>query len=305
MAKQERPTTNIKSFLNAVIGPEDQEKQGELIPIDLIVPASSQPRRYFSPDAMQTLTVSIQQHGILQPLLVRPLDNQTYEIVAGERRYRAAILSGLKEVPVVIKQLTDDQAKQVALIENLQREDLNPVEETEAILELLGLRLELSASEVKSLLYQMKHAADGSGHNVMPKHEDQVIELFTSFGRMTWESFVKNRLPLLNLPSDILVALREGRLEYTKAKAIAKVKDSLARKQILDEVEQEDLSLSQIKERINQLQPIENSSNPSPKQRFDDVVKRVKKARLWNDENLWQDLEALLNQIEALLETKT
>ncbi|NJO94561.1 MAG: ParB/RepB/Spo0J family partition protein [Hydrococcus sp. RM1_1_31] len=88
-----------------------------------------QPRRYFDEQALQELISSIKQHGILQPLLVRPLSSGGYELVAGERRYRAAMESELTEVPVVVRELNNSEALQIALIENLQREDLNPVEE--------------------------------------------------------------------------------------------------------------------------------------------------------------------------------
>ena len=94
----------------------------------------TQPRRYFDSEALKQLTESIKQHGILQPLLVRLVDEGKHELVAGERRYRAATEIGLKEVPVVIRELDDNAAFQLALIENLLREDLNPVEETEGIL---------------------------------------------------------------------------------------------------------------------------------------------------------------------------
>ncbi|WP_414573706.1 ParB/RepB/Spo0J family partition protein [Nostoc sp. CCY 9925] len=111
---------------------------------------NKQPRRYFNPEKFAQLIQSVKEHGILEPLLVRPLDNENYELVAGERRLKAASVVGLNEVPVVSLDLDDQQALQVALIENLQREELNPVEETEAILELLLLSLQMSANEVIS-----------------------------------------------------------------------------------------------------------------------------------------------------------
>jgi ParB family chromosome partitioning protein len=94
---------------------------------------------------MQSLVKSIKQHRILSPLLVCPKGEDLYELVAGERRYRAAISAGLDEVPVVIWELTDEDALQLALLENLQREDLNPLEETEGILQLLALKLNQSS----------------------------------------------------------------------------------------------------------------------------------------------------------------
>src|SRR5512136_1925538 len=103
------------------------------VPVASIVPAKYQPRHYFDEGAMQELTASVREHGILHPLLVRPAGIGQYELVAGERRYRAARAVGLTEVPVVVREMTDSQAVQYALVENLQRQDLNPLEETEGI----------------------------------------------------------------------------------------------------------------------------------------------------------------------------
>ncbi|MDV7393256.1 ParB/RepB/Spo0J family partition protein, partial [Arthrospira platensis SPKY1] len=107
------------------------------LPIKAIKLPAQQPRRYFDPDKLAQLTESVKHNGILENLLVRPLDDNQYELVVGERRYRAAQEAGLTEVPVTIKELTDNEALQISLIENLHREDLNPVEETEGILWLL------------------------------------------------------------------------------------------------------------------------------------------------------------------------
>ena len=94
-----------------------------------IEPNREQPRKRFDEEALAQLAESIREHGILQPLLVKPQTNGTYLLVAGERRWRAARMAGLAEVPVIVKELSDQEAMEIALIENLQREDLNPVEE--------------------------------------------------------------------------------------------------------------------------------------------------------------------------------
>ena len=99
------------------------------LPISQIEPYVNQPRRHFDEEALQDLADSIREHGIIQPLTVRRLSSGYYQIIAGERRWRAARLAGLDEVPVIIKDVTDEQAAALALIENLQREDLNPIEE--------------------------------------------------------------------------------------------------------------------------------------------------------------------------------
>ncbi len=105
----------------------DSEKVFELVALKDILLPESQSRRFFAPQAMGDLTKSVQKKGILSPLLVRPLANNQYELVAGERRLRAAQAVGLKQVPVVIKELSELEAKELGLVENLQRQDLNPI----------------------------------------------------------------------------------------------------------------------------------------------------------------------------------
>lgn len=115
---------------------EDDEGVSTLKLTD-IEPNKSQPRKNFDITALNTLADSIRQNGVIQPLLVRSMPDGTYQIVAGERRWRAAKMAGLTEVPVLIKELTDLQAQQIALIENLQRENLNPIEEANGYKELM------------------------------------------------------------------------------------------------------------------------------------------------------------------------
>ena len=105
--------------------------------INEIVPNKEQPRKTFDETALAELADSIRQHGVLQPLLVRPLANGGYQLVAGERRWRASRMVELKEVPVIIKELSDTEAMEIAIIENLQREDLNPIEEAEGLQALI------------------------------------------------------------------------------------------------------------------------------------------------------------------------
>lgn len=107
------------------------------LPINEIIPNKDQPRKTFDEGALQELADSIVQHGVLQPLLVRPLPTGGYQLVAGERRWRASRIAGLKEVPVVVKELSDIETMEIAIIENLQREDLNPIEEAEGLQALI------------------------------------------------------------------------------------------------------------------------------------------------------------------------
>lgn len=289
------------------------------MPLDQIVLPATQPRRYFDPEALKQLTESIKQHGILQPLLVRPIDGGKHEVVAGERRYRAAQELVLKEVLVVIKELDDNAAFQLALIENLLREDLNPVEETEGILQLLALKLGRSVEEIPPLLRRLQHERKegaNSSNNVIGKAEDEeqqgssaenlnlkiVESVFESLGLMTWESFANNRLPLLNLPEDILDVLREGSLEYTKAKAIAQIPKLNERVVFLEQAIANNWSLSEIRQRISEKKAASTSSTEpsSYKERFTAATTKLKKSRIWSDPKKRKLIEKLLAQLEAL-----
>ncbi|BAQ61138.1 chromosome (plasmid) partitioning protein ParB [Geminocystis sp. NIES-3708] len=159
----------------------DTELSSNTINIKNIVLPKQQPRRYFDSEKLEQLILSIKQHGILEPLLVRPLSEGKYELIAGERRYRASQSLGLIEIPVVIKEITDEEALQVALIENLQREDLNPIEETEGFLQLLSIQLNLSISDVIAQLYRMQNEKVRVNGNVSIHNESTVIiQLFES-----------------------------------------------------------------------------------------------------------------------------
>ena len=288
----------------------------QFVQVDQISLPEFQPRRYFNEEAMQQLTASVREHGILQPLLVRPVGESQYELVAGERRYKAAQTVGLSEVPVVVRAMTARSALSVALLENLQREDLNAIEETEGILQLLALNLECDVELVPQLLYRLKHLTDKSslsqtelgqnvlptpeaslrdnGQNVLPKAESQDAEsamllsnpqilfskvksVFDSLHRMSWDSFVKSRLSRLNLPSDLLDAVRTSRIEYTKAHALARIKEKEQRLILLSQALAEDWSLSQIKEHINSLLSGKSPEVSNPlANRLDSTYKLIK-----------------------------
>ncbi len=341
--KKEKPfNSQITAPWGEPLTPEATDDPS-LIPLDKIHLPPQQPRRYFDEKALQKLVESVKQHGILQPLLVRPLPSGGYELVAGERRYRAAQIAELNEVPVVIRDLSDTDALQVTLIENLQREDLNPIEETEGILQLLSVKLSLSVPEVISLLYRLNNEAAGlvnhnvmvnseettnhnvmvnseetTNHNVMANSEETtnhnvmvnapqmsvIQEVFNSLARMGWESFVKNRLPLLKLPQEILEALRSGQIAYTKAQAIARVKDEQARQTLLEAAITQKLSLNQIKERIQSLLPQPQSDVESLPNRLKVAYQQIKKSKVWQDPKKRKQLEKLLTQLEALTKEK-
>lgn len=303
-SKKDQPYTSKLRGVAALLGEPEVEAAAQLIEISAIGLPSKQPRRYFDPEKLQQLAASIKEHGILEPLLVRPMNGGIYELVAGERRYRAAQIVGITSVPVVVRELSDEQALVLSLIENLQREDLNPVEETEGILQLLAFRLQVTLEEARGLLYRMQNELKGKvTQNVLGNSQGQEIEeLFSSLGLMSWESFVSSRLPLLNLPSDIVEVLREGRIEYTKACAIARIKDKQKRDEFLEEAIKENWSLSQIKERIKSIRTAKSEPTPNPlKSRMKEVSRQLLVAKFWDNPKKQKALEKLLSQMEALL----
>ncbi|MEM7579467.1 MAG: ParB/RepB/Spo0J family partition protein [Cyanobacteria bacterium P01_A01_bin.80] len=307
--KRNEPYAAIKKPVDLLFGSSAAPAQPEnqltpnTIPISQIKLPQSQPRRYFDPQRLEELSASIKELGILEPLLVRPLPNNKYELVAGERRFKAAQMAKLTEVLVIVREMDDTITHQVRLVENLQREDLNPLEETEGILELLAMRMNTSHSEVIKLLQKMENEAKGKiTPNVMGNSQGSMIEeLFTSLGRMKWDSFVKNRLPLLKLPSDVLEVLRQGKLEYTKAKAIAKVKDDKKRQGLIDEAISKNLPLTQINELVKAANQVSTTVNPL-KERYKIALPRLQKSKVWDNPKKQKALEKLLTQIEKLID---
>ena len=233
---------------------------GKTLPLEALVP-SPQPRKRF--EGLEALAHSIREKGVLQPLLVRPLGDGKYAIVAGERRYRAAKLAGLTEVPVRVVEVSEEEAKLLALLENLQREDLNPYEETLGVLELLSEDLGKSQEEVVALLERMRKEKRGvAARNVSGSPEaERVEELFRLLGRFSWESFVRARLPLLSLPEDLKEALEEGALPYTAALELKKVKEEALRKALLEEAKA-GLSLRELRARVREVLKQEKPEKP-------------------------------------------
>ncbi|NJM17317.1 MAG: ParB/RepB/Spo0J family partition protein [Richelia sp. RM2_1_2] len=272
------------------------------VAIDLIELSLKQPRRYFDPKKLAQLVQSVKEHGILEPVLVRPLAHGKYELIAGERRIRAARTVGLVEVPIISLELDDQQALQIALMENLQREELNPVEETEAILELLSLSLKESANEVISLLHRFFNAKQRSlslNQNDLIKLE-QVESILQTIGKFNAASFRSSRLPLLKLPEEILSSLQQGEIEYTKAQAIARIKSEQQRTELLKIAIADNLSLSEIKTRVKALQS-ESQSHNAVTERLNAINKLIRQKRSAIKSHNQQKINQLLDEVEELI----
>jgi ParB family chromosome partitioning protein len=297
--------------LDNLFGSQEDDSSSDLkstLPITKIILPSSQPRRYFDPLKLQSLADSIKQEGLLEPIVVRPV-GELHELVAGERRLKACQIANLTDIPVRIIECDDKTALRIRLVENLQREELNAFEETIGILELISTELEVESNTVVSVLYQMNNDAKGnSNHNVMVSEEAQVIQkVFSQLGKISWQSFVANRLPLLKLPSDIQAVLEKGQIEYTKAQLIARIKDDLKRQAFLSEAIEENLSLSDIKEKIADILQTHDQKKPlsrkqEEKEKTDKIYKALKKSTIWDDEKKLKKINKLFAQIQALLE---
>ncbi len=256
MAKK-RGSVDRSAVFEAILGgltEEEAVESGTTLPLRAIRFNDRQPRKHISEDGLEELAASIKDRGVLEPVIVRRVGGG-FELVAGERRTRAAALAGLEEIPAIIVDIDDREALEIAIIENLQREDLNAVEETEAVLGLLEMELDAGRREVTQVLQALYNEERGriTGRKVSDGERKSVQALFKRLGRFSISSFVSNRLPILEFPESLLAAVREGRLAFTKAQAIARVADADDRERLLSVAVSEDLSLSQIRRRITEL----------------------------------------------------
>lgn len=208
--------TGLGKGLGLLVGEADAETAGmrpdSVLPIKDIRPNSGQPRKTFREDELAELADSIRQHGVLQPILVRK-QGDGYEIVAGERRYQAAKAAGLTEVPVVIREISDDDVLKLALIENLQRSDLTPLEEARGYRQLIDEK-DLTQEELARILSKSR-------------------------------STITNTLRLLDLPGEVQELVEDGRITAGHARAILAVPSEDGRVALARKVVEEQLSVRQ------------------------------------------------------------
>lgn len=240
----------------------DENRGSIILKISEIEPNKNQPRKDFEQDAIAELAQSIREHGIIQPLLVRPLTTGTYQIVAGERRWRASRMAGLTEVPVIVRELSDEQTMELALIENLQRQDLNAIEEA------LGYR---------TLIDEYKMT------------QEQVA---TRVGKS--RPVVANALRLLTLPQEILTNVRKGVLTSGHARALLSIEDKQQMVETAYRIVKEGLSVREIEQlgKKIKLEKQQSQLSPQSSMQISDVNKRI-----WdNSETFYKEMELALAQ---------
>ena len=197
----------------AVSAPPEGEERDELrtLPVELITPNAQQPRKRFEPEALQALADSLAQSGVLQPVLVRPVAGGTYELVAGERRWRAAQLAGIREIPALVRARDDASTLEVALVENMARQDLNPMEEARAVAALVE-ELGLTREQVGRRVGRSRVA-------------------------------VSNLLRLLDLPDEAVELLEDGALTEGHGRALLLAADHADRRRLAREAAAEGWSV--------------------------------------------------------------
>lgn len=223
--------------LDAIFIENDAENNSAVkLRISEIEPNRGQPRHDFDEESLSELASSISQHGVLQPLLVRPLESGSYQIVAGERRWRASRMAGLTEIPVIIKKLTDLEVMQIALIENLQREDLSPIEEAEGY-QLLINNYDCTQEQVAKMVGKSR-------------------------------SVITNALRILTLPREVISMIERGDLTSGHARTLLSIKDESQIEKIANMVVQKSLSVRELENLCK------NLNAKKDKKQKDAIVKR-------------------------------
>jgi ParB family chromosome partitioning protein len=222
-------------------------EENSTIQVELIDPSPVQPRSYFDDRSLQELAMSIRENGIVQPVLVRP-NGARYELVAGERRWRAAQVAGLHEIPAIIREIPSDKVLELALIENIQREDLNAIEEARAykkLLETVGLTQESLAQRV---------------------------------GRD--RSYITNYIRLLRLPDDLQQLVQEGRLSAGHARTLLGVDDLAAQRKVARRIIDKGMSVRETERLIQQIASGARQSSAKPRGAAGDPNLKAAEAKL-------------------------
>jgi ParB family transcriptional regulator, chromosome partitioning protein len=247
-----RPAPGIGRGLSAILSvTEDEAPAEELreLSLDLIVPNPRQPRREFDPEALQALAGSFSEQGVLQPVLVRPRPGGTYELVAGERRWRAARLAGLERIPALVREREDAAAIEAALIENMAREDLNPIEEARACAALVE-ELGLTRQEIGRRVGRSRVA-------------------------------VSNLVRLLDLPDEVIDLLQSGALTEGHGRALLLAEDHGARRALAREAAGRGWSVRATEERARASnepaaeRPTRRGTHPDQEQAADEIAQAL------------------------------
>lgn len=222
MAKQRGLGRGLDALFTESDIVKDPESSQATVRLSLIEPNKDQPRKTFDQKALQELAKSIEKNGLISPPLVRPMPDGTYQLVSGERRWRACRIVGLTEIPVIIRELSDELAMQISLVENLQREDLNPIEEAEG-LQLFITTYHLTQEEAAARVGRSRPA-------------------------------VANSIRLLGLPEEVRELTRDGKLSAGHARALLALGDPKEMVATADQIKKEELSVRDVEKLVKSKQ---------------------------------------------------
>lgn len=239
-------------FSNYEETPSEHEMVEE-IALDEIRPNPYQPRKVFDEDALKELSESIKKSGVFQPVILRQSVIKGYELIAGERRVRASRLAGKKTIPAIVRQLDEEQMIEIAVVENLQREDLSPLEEAEAY-QILMEKLDLTQAEVAERIGKSR-------------------------------PYIANYLRLLQLPEEIKVMVNEDKLSMGQARTILGLKDKEKQKALAKKVVQGQLTVRQLEELVQEM----NQTKPVKGKEKEKVTKPQKSAHIRQVENQMEE----------------
>lgn len=286
------------------------------IPVSDINHWENQPRKYFDPKALKLLAESFNEDGFLGTLLVRPNpDGNGYLIVFGERRWRAAKLAGLTEVLCVVRELDDSAALNLAMGENMLREDLSKLEETEGVLAVIESELGLAQDTVTKLINThvksrfMKEGSYVGTHKDAQEKLPEIQKILERYG-ISLSSFKSKNLQVLGLPEDLRTAHLQNNLDYSKALELKKLPDeerTKALSKIKSKAQDQLSSLSEVKAYVkNRLAEIREAPNDvDNRTQFREVTKQIGSAQQWKkltaDKAKSKKLKRLLSQLESLL----
>lgn len=227
-----KPRSGLGKGLEALIPQLADDRMNEIlhIRIEELVPNPYQPRRDFNSEKLDELVNSIKEHGVLQPIVVRMRTSGGYEIIAGERRFRAVQIAGLATIPALVKEISDKEAMEIALIENLQRDDLNPVEIAEAYKRFMDL-----------FSLTQEQLADRVGMS---------------------RPHVANLMRLLLLPKDVLEDVSRGTISMGHARALLSVKDAHLMMQLVNKVKSEGLSVRALESLVQKSENVPRETQP-------------------------------------------
>ncbi|MBT9314081.1 ParB/RepB/Spo0J family partition protein [Leptothoe spongobia] len=284
----------------------DHEPMEQWLAVANIQPGTLQSRQYFDESEIDNLAKSFRENGFKGILNVRPLDNEQYELIAGERRWRAAQKAGIEKVLCLVNQFSDEEALQFSLIENVKRVDLSKLEETMAILRLIEIRYGLSQAQAAKIIRTEGHPDKRSRCDVAPSQALQNIESVLQSFNIELQTFRTRNLRSLTLSDELIQAHLKGQISWSVALELHKLKDAIARQTLLNEIlNRESASFrwvqQQVKELRAQLTEPGQQTPVSFGKRIRAVAKQVKEVESQLNVTQRQQLETILQKLDDFL----